>query len=450
MMTLNDNDEVEHVKIHCQATPAYCVVIEEELDGRPWYYDILMYVKFQKYPPHTTENDKKTIRRLSMGYFLSGNVLYKRSFDGVLLRCLDEKEARKVIEEVHEGSCGSHSSGHNMARKILRLGYYWLKMETDCIEYVRKYHKCQVYADRVHLPANQLNVFAPAWPFSMWGIDMIGPITPKASNGHRFILVAIDYFTKWVEAASYANVTQNAVTRFIKTNIICRYGLPERIITDNGTNLNNKMMDRLCSQFKINHHNSVPYRPQMNGAVEAANKNIKKIIQKMTITYRDWQEMLPYALFAYRITARVSTGASPYSLVYGTEAVIPIEVEIPSLRVLIETKQIEEEWVQSRYDQLNLIDEKRLTALCHGQAYQKRISRAFDKKVRDRNIKVGDLVVKQTNPVISDPRGKWAPYYEGLYVVKQIFSGGALVLSEMDNPSCQIIVNSDIVKKYYA
>ena len=102
----------------------------------------------------------------------------------------------------------------------------------------------------------------------------------KASNGHRFILVAIDYFTKWVEAASYTNVTRSVVVRFIKRELICRYGLPRKIITDNGTNLNNKMMQEMCEDFKIQHHNSTPYRQKMNGAVEAANKNIKKIVQK--------------------------------------------------------------------------------------------------------------------------------------------------------------------------
>jgi len=128
-----------------------------------------------------------------------------------------------------------------------------------------------------------LNVISSPWPFSMWGIDMIGRIEPKASNGHRFILVAIDYFTKWVVAASYANVTKQVVVRFVKNNIISRYGVPSKIITDNGTNLNNNMMKELCSEFKIEHHNSSPYRPQMNGAVEAANKNIKKIMQKMVV-----------------------------------------------------------------------------------------------------------------------------------------------------------------------
>ncbi|PKI49032.1 hypothetical protein CRG98_030619 [Punica granatum] len=104
----------------------------------------------------------------------------------------------------------------------------------------------------------------------------------------------------------------------------------------------------------------------MNGAVEVANKNIKKIIEKMMVNYKDWHEMLPFALLAYQTSVRSSTGATPYSLVYGMEAVLPIEMEIPSMRVLVESKLKEAEWAKQRYEQLNLIDERRLIALCHG------------------------------------------------------------------------------------
>ena len=179
----------------------------------------------------------------------------------------------------------------------------------------------------------------------MWGMDVIGPITLKASNGHRFIFVVIDYFTKWVEAASYASVTRSVVCKFIKREIICRYGLPERIISDNATNLNNKMMDQVCEQFQIKHHNSTPYRPKMNGTVEAANKNIKRIVAKMIETYKDWHEKLLFALHAYRTSVHTSTGATPFALVYGMEAVLPVEVEISSLQILMETKLEEAEWV---------------------------------------------------------------------------------------------------------
>ena len=169
-----------------------------------------------------------------------------------------------------------------------------------------------------------------------------------------------------VEAASYANVTKQVIVRFIKNKIICPYGVPSKTITDNGSNLNNNMVETLCKHFKIAHHNSSPYKPKMNGAVEAANKNIKKIIQKMVITYKDWHEMLPFSLHGYRTSIRTSTWATPFSLVYGMEAVLPVEVEIPSLRVLMEAKLTEAEWCQTRFDQLNLIEEKRLIAMCHG------------------------------------------------------------------------------------
>ncbi|KAA3481385.1 receptor-like protein 12 [Gossypium australe] len=134
-------------------------------------------------------------------------------------------------------------------------------------------------------------------------MDVIGSISPKPSNEHRFIFVVIDYFTKWVEAASYANFTKSAVSKFLKKEIICQYRMPERIISDNALNLNNSTI----IQFKIKHHNSSPYRSKMNGAVEAANKNIKKIVGKMTETYKDWHEKLPFALYVYQTFVRTST-----------------------------------------------------------------------------------------------------------------------------------------------
>uniref|UniRef100_A0A2N9IFZ9 Uncharacterized protein n=1 Tax=Fagus sylvatica TaxID=28930 RepID=A0A2N9IFZ9_FAGSY len=338
LIKLVEGDDVRPLRIETRDIPAYCVCIEEcmnveaEIDDKPWYYDIKRFIQDREYPSRATENEKKYIRRMAFQFFLSGEILYKRTHDATLLRCVDAEEANRLIQEMHAGLMGAHANGPFLARKIMRAGYYWLTMERDCIRHVQTCHKCQMRL-----------------------------------TGHEFILVAIDYFTKWVEACSFKNVTQVAVTRFVKNNIICRYGMPEMLITDNASNLNNRMMDQLCQQFKIQHHNSAPYRPKMNGAVEAANKNVKKILSKMTETYKDWHEHLPYALCAYRTSVRTSVGATPYSLVYGMEAVLPVEVEIPSLRILSQTQLEEAEWAQARYEQLNFIDEKRLAALCHGQ-----------------------------------------------------------------------------------
>ncbi len=147
----------------------------------------------------------------------------------------------------------------------------------------------------------------------------------------------------------------------------------------------------------------------MNGAVEAANKNVKRILSKMIETYKDWYEQLPYALCAYRTFVRMSTEATPYSLVYGMEAVLLVEVEIPSLRILSQIELDEAKWAQARYEQLNFIYEKRMTTLCHGQLYKRRIERAYNMKTHLRLFKLGDLVLKKRNIATSDSRGKFAP-----------------------------------------
>ncbi|RDY14348.1 hypothetical protein CR513_00596, partial [Mucuna pruriens] len=167
----------------------------------------------------------------------------------------------------------------------------------------------------------------------------------------------------------------------------------------------------------------------------------------MAVTYKDWHEMLPYALYGYRTSVRTSIGATPYSLVYGTEAVFPIEVEIPSLRVLAEVELEDAEWTQRCLDQLNLIEEKRLTALCHGQLYQRRIKNTFDQKVKPRVFKAGDMVLKKVLPNARNPGGKWAPNYEGPYVVKHAFSRGALLLTDAEGHDLEYSINADLVKR---
>ncbi|XP_047270391.1 uncharacterized protein LOC124899529 [Capsicum annuum] len=159
--------------------------------------------------------------------------------------------------------------------------------------------RIDVHDDLIHSPYAELHTMSAPWPFVAWGMNMIGPIEPKTSKGHRFIFVAIDYFTKWIEATTFKSVIKKAV---------------------------------------IAHRNSTPYHPKKNGAVEAANKNIKKILRKMIQGSRQWHEKLPFALLGYCTAVRTSTGATLYLLVYGIEMAIPTEVEIPSLQVIVEVE----------------------------------------------------------------------------------------------------------------
>ncbi|XP_049365176.1 uncharacterized protein LOC125829991 [Solanum verrucosum] len=157
-------------------------------------------------------------------------------------------------------------------------------------------HELLVHGDLIKVPPHELNAMSSPWPFECWGMDAIVPIE------HRIILVAIDYLTKWVEAASYKAVTKKVVDDFVRNNLICCFGVPESIIIDNGANLNSHLMKEICEHLKITHRNSTAYRPQMNGAMEAANKNIKRTLRKMIDNYKCWHENFPYALLGYRTT----------------------------------------------------------------------------------------------------------------------------------------------------
>ncbi|XP_070015917.1 uncharacterized protein [Nicotiana sylvestris] len=182
------------VKIHNQ--PAYCAHVEEEADRKPWFYDIKEHLAKEEYPKLANPTRKCTLRRLSNNFFHSRGILYRRTPDLGLLRCVDAKEASRLLEEIHTGICGPYMNGFVLAKKILWAGYFWMTMETDCIQYVQKCHRCQIHVDTIKVPPSDLNTTSSLWSFATWGMDIIGPIEPVASNEHMFILVAIDYFTK--------------------------------------------------------------------------------------------------------------------------------------------------------------------------------------------------------------------------------------------------------------
>ncbi|XP_060210725.1 uncharacterized protein LOC132637687 [Lycium barbarum] len=188
----------------------------------------------------------------------------------------------------------------------------------------------------------------------------------------------------------------------------------------------------------------------MNGVVDAANKNIKRISRKMIDIHKDWHEQLPYAMLGYGTTVRTSTGATLYLLVYGTEAVIPADVKIHSLRIIQKAELNNEEWVRARYEQLALIDEKRMIDICHGQLYRQRMARAFNKNVRTRLFQIGKLVLHRIFQHQDEDKGKFAPNWQGPYVVQKVLSGGAVVLTEMEGQEWPKPINADTIKHYYA
>ncbi|XP_062085522.1 uncharacterized protein LOC133791619 [Humulus lupulus] len=245
-----------------------------------WIDPIVKYLTTSELPPNP--KDAKLLRLRAQRYSIICGTLYRKSFNGPYLRCLRPTEAKKLLEEIHEGTCGNHTGGRSLAHKALTAGYYWPYMLTEARDYTKKCDKCQRFAPTIHQPAQTLHSIVAPRPFAKWGMDVVGEL-PKAAGGRRYALVVTDYFTKWVVAEAYVTVSKTDTVSFIWKHIICQFGIPWEIVVDNGTPFQNAKVQELCDTYKIKlSFASVTY-PQGNGQAEASNKvifaNIKKNLE---------------------------------------------------------------------------------------------------------------------------------------------------------------------------
>nr|KYP74661.1 Gypsy retrotransposon integrase-like protein 1 [Cajanus cajan] len=223
--------------------------------------------------------EAKKIRTQAARYSVVAGELYRRGFSTPLLKCIDQQQAEYVIREIHEGIYGSHSSGRTLAAKVLRAGYYWPTLKTDCAEYVKKCKQCQQHDNLIHASAEQLHAVSAPWPFALWGIDILGPF-PLAKGQCKFLVVAVDYFTKWIEAEPLATITAANIQKFVWKNIITRFGIPYAIIFDNGLQFTDKKFNFFLENLGIRHRFTSVEHPQSNGQAEAANKVVLTELKK--------------------------------------------------------------------------------------------------------------------------------------------------------------------------
>ncbi|CAL2271126.1 unnamed protein product [Prunus armeniaca] len=267
---------------------------------------LIDYLEHGKLPDDSRHRSE--VQRQAPRFIYYKEILYCHSFEGLFLRCLGEEDAPKAMEEAHSGICGAHQSRPKLHFQIKRMGYYWPTMVKDCMDYVKKCQACQFHANFIHQPPEPLHPTIASWPFDAWGLDVVGPIAPKSSDGHSYILAATDYFSKWAEAVPLKEVKKENIVNFIKVNIIHRYGVPCYIITDNGKPFSNRLMDKLCEDFGFKQRNSSMYNAPTNGLAEAFNKTLCNLLKKVVgRTKKDWHERINEALWAYRTTYRTPT-----------------------------------------------------------------------------------------------------------------------------------------------
>ncbi|MCO5596672.1 hypothetical protein L7F22_050740 [Adiantum nelumboides] len=293
---------------------------------------VVNYILEGEFPKEfTTGQRRKLIKQASTFLWLEGS-LYQKGKDLVCRRVPSTNEIPKILKGLHEEACGGHFSHELTLKKVLLAGYVWPSMHADVQHWCRSYHNCQVNGNKKLLYGPRQAIIANG-PFEKWGIDAMGPL-PRTANGKLYILVAIDYMTRWVEAQSVAKVNEKTVSKFVYTHICCRFGTPLEIVFDNGPRFRRGLLTEVCEELKISHRHSTPYYPQSNGLVEKANGIIAGIIRKMVESKpKRWDNFLDGAIWAYRTTYRDATQFTPFHLVYGQEALQPIELNIPTIKL---------------------------------------------------------------------------------------------------------------------
>ncbi|XP_022019026.2 protein NYNRIN-like [Helianthus annuus] len=221
-----------------------------EIGPPSWMTPIIQYLQEGILPENKAEARK--IQNKALFYEMNGGILYRRSFLGPLLQCVDPQDASYLIREIHEGICGIHAGPRMVVAKIMNAGYYWPGMHVDALHELRKCDVCQRHASKTLHPKNDLIPVSTAWPFQQWGIGMVGPF-PEAPGAVKFIIVVVDYFTKWVEAKALSLTSAMMVRKFIWEHIICRFGLPLKIVTDNGTNFTSEDLQKWMKELNIEH-----------------------------------------------------------------------------------------------------------------------------------------------------------------------------------------------------
>uniref|UniRef100_A0A2N9G8E1 RNA-directed DNA polymerase n=1 Tax=Fagus sylvatica TaxID=28930 RepID=A0A2N9G8E1_FAGSY len=354
-----------------------------------WRTPFLEYLLERILP--SNPKDAYRLKRLALRYFVEGGTLFRKGFHGEPLRCLGLSESQMVMKETHAGECGEHQGKKRLYQCLLTLGYYWPTMKKDAADFVKTCHTCQVQANLIHTHPTSLQNMATPWPFHTWGLDLIGPINP-ASGGCIWILVATEYFTKWVEAIPLRKATGAAVANFIREHIITRFGIPYKLITDNGTPFINKDVREVLEHYRVKHRRSTPYYPQGNGQAEATNRMLLRILSKMVFDYgNDWKAHLADVLWAYRSSPKTATGFTPFSLVYGTDTISPTELVVPSPRVM-QGSELETDanmCAEARMADLEGLDEARDLAKAKAQRNYQKMASVYSKALPSPNLRGG-------------------------------------------------------------
>ncbi|XP_024016866.1 uncharacterized protein LOC112090245 [Eutrema salsugineum] len=383
-----------------------------------WFMHIANYLAADVEPPRFFGYNKKKFLRDIKRYFWDEPYLYKQCADNLFRRCISEEEVPEILFHCHRSNYAEHFATDKTVAKVLQTDYWWPTMFKDAHKFVSKCDGCQRQGNISKRKEMPQNFIQEVEVFDVWGIDFMGPF--PSSFGNKYILVAVDYVSKWVEAIASPTNDTKVVMKMFKSTIFPRFGVPRLVISDGGSHFINKVFENLLKKNGVKHKVATPYHPQTSGQVEVSNRELKRILEK-TIgpTRKDWSAKLDDALWAYRTAFKTPLGTTPFQLVYGKACHLPWELELRA------------EWAKRKlnYDiqTANELDEIRHNAYENSKIYKEKTKEFYDRKIVHKTFSPNDQVLLYNSRLKLFP-GKLKSRWSGPFKIKEVLPYGAVVL----------------------
>nr|GFA57618.1 reverse transcriptase domain-containing protein [Tanacetum cinerariifolium] len=409
-----------------------------------WYADLANYHAGNFIIKGMTSQQKKKFFKDARHYFWDDPYLFRTCADQIIRRCVAGAEAIDILNACHSGPTGGYYEASYTAKKVFDSGFYWPSIYKDAFELVKRYDSCQRQGKVLQKDEMSQNFIQICEIFDVWGIDFMGPF--PSSKGNKYILVAVDYLSKWVEAKALPTNDARVVVRFLKS-LFSRFGTRKAIISDRGTHFCNDQFSRVMEKYGVTHRLSTAYHPQTSGQVEVTNHGLKHILERTVGENRaSWSDKLEDALWAFRTAYKTSIGCTPYRLVYGKTCHLALELEHKAYWALKHANFDLKTAGNHRKLQLNELNELRDQAYENSLIYKERIKKLHDDKIKNHIFNVGDQVLL-FNSRLKIFSGKLKSRWSGPFTISEIYPYGTAKLIHPDG--CNFKVNCHRLKHYH-